>query len=275
MYGSMLWETVVICGAIVLFCVSNTQSAIPVLRRDSKLTHLLQDSLGGNCNTTIIATVSPASSAFEETCATLKFADRARNIVNRASVNLHTDYKLELELKTAEVKRLTALLAKFASMVDDNGKLSNAGAALSGQSSSAASAAKSLAAVATAGAASGNEGNQEGQSAGNSPHTGSQGRSASNSPSPYALTRSASDKAIRSSSGRLQTPQGSTGRLPNHHQLLSSVQGSLACEIHSSMFTHSLHLPVIECQLLHHCIVATLFHSFAAMNDVLGRYSSG
>lgn len=94
-----------------------------LLCRDSKLTHLLQDSLGGNCNTTIIATVSPSALAFEETCATLKFADRARNIVNRATVNLHTDYKLELELKTAEVKRLTGLLAKFASMVDSSGKM--------------------------------------------------------------------------------------------------------------------------------------------------------
>ena len=91
--------------------------------RDSKLTHLLQDSLGGNCNTTIIATISPSALAFEETCATLKFADRARNIVNRATINLHTDYKLELELKTAEVKRLTGLLAKFASMVDSSGKM--------------------------------------------------------------------------------------------------------------------------------------------------------
>lgn len=93
--------------------------------RDSKLTHLLQDSLGGNCNTTIIATISPSALAFEETCATLKFADRARNIVNRATVNLHTDFKLELELKTAEVQRLTGLLAKFAGMVDSNGKISS------------------------------------------------------------------------------------------------------------------------------------------------------
>jgi len=102
------------------------------VHRDSKLTHLLQDSLGGNCNTTIIATISPSALAFEETCATLKFADRARNIVNRATVNLHTDYKLELELKTAEVKRLTGLLAKFASMVDSNGRIANSGSGSSG-----------------------------------------------------------------------------------------------------------------------------------------------
>ena len=109
--------------------LSTVRSAV---HRDSKLTHLLQDSLGGNCNTTIIATISPSALAFEETCATLKFADRARNIVNRATVNLHTDYKLELELKTAEVKRLTGLLAKFASMVDSNGRVANTGGGSSG-----------------------------------------------------------------------------------------------------------------------------------------------
>lgn len=95
----------------------------------------MQDSLGGNCNTTIIATISPSALAFEETCATLKFADRARNIVNRATVNLHTDYKLELELKTAEVKRLTRLLAKFAGMVDSNGRIANPGSGISGPNS--------------------------------------------------------------------------------------------------------------------------------------------
>ena len=96
----------------------------------------MQDSLGGNCNTTIIATISPSSLAFEETCATLKFADRARNIVNRATVNLHTDFKLELELKTAEVKRLTGLLAKFASMVDSNGRIAIAGSSGGGSGDS-------------------------------------------------------------------------------------------------------------------------------------------
>ncbi len=73
--------------------------------RDSKLTHLLQDSLGGNCNTMIIATISPSILAFEETCNTLKFADRARNITNRVTVNLKTDLKQELELKNSEIRR--------------------------------------------------------------------------------------------------------------------------------------------------------------------------
>lgn len=46
--------------------------------RDSKLTHLLQDSLGGNCRTVIITTVSPAAGAADETASTLQFAARAK-----------------------------------------------------------------------------------------------------------------------------------------------------------------------------------------------------
>lgn len=49
--------------------------------RDSKLTRLLQDSLGGNTKTSFVITVSPAISAYEETLSTLKFADRAKRVV--------------------------------------------------------------------------------------------------------------------------------------------------------------------------------------------------
>ncbi|KAI8902942.1 P-loop containing nucleoside triphosphate hydrolase protein [Globomyces pollinis-pini] len=48
--------------------------------RDSKLTRLLKDSLGGNCRTIMIANISPSSSNFDETVNTLKYASRARNI---------------------------------------------------------------------------------------------------------------------------------------------------------------------------------------------------
>ena len=50
-----------------------------------------QDSLGGNCRTTIIATVSPSVDAFEETVSTLKFADRASAIANNPVVNTSRD----------------------------------------------------------------------------------------------------------------------------------------------------------------------------------------
>jgi kinesin family protein 4/21/27 len=55
--------------------------------RDSKLTRLLQDSLGGNSRTVMIACVSPADTNAEETLNTLKYANRARNIQNKAIIN--------------------------------------------------------------------------------------------------------------------------------------------------------------------------------------------
>lgn len=55
--------------------------------RASKLTRLLQDSLGGNSRTAMIACVSPADEVLEETLNTLKYANRARNIRNKPVVN--------------------------------------------------------------------------------------------------------------------------------------------------------------------------------------------
>ena len=56
--------------------------------RDSKLTRLLQDSLGGNSHTLMIACVSPADYNVEETLSTLRYADRARKIKNKPIVNI-------------------------------------------------------------------------------------------------------------------------------------------------------------------------------------------
>jgi len=76
--------------------------------RDSKLTRLLQDSLGGNCKTVMIAAISPAIATYEDTYKTLKYADRAKNIKsnvkkNERSVQLHvTQYeKMISELRIA------------------------------------------------------------------------------------------------------------------------------------------------------------------------------
>ena len=55
--------------------------------RDSKLTRLLQDSLGGNSKTLMIACISCADDSIEESLNTLKYAHRARNIKNRPIVN--------------------------------------------------------------------------------------------------------------------------------------------------------------------------------------------
>ncbi|XP_070699544.1 kinesin family member 4 [Pempheris klunzingeri] len=66
--------------------------------RDSKLTRLLQDSLGGNSHTLMIACVSPADSNMEETINTLRYADRARKIKNKPIVNI--------DPRAAEMNRL-------------------------------------------------------------------------------------------------------------------------------------------------------------------------
>ena len=55
--------------------------------RESKLTRLLQDSLGGKTKTSLIATVSPASINLEETLSTLSYAHNAKSIQNRPEIN--------------------------------------------------------------------------------------------------------------------------------------------------------------------------------------------
>jgi hypothetical protein len=56
--------------------------------RDSKLTRLLQDSLGGNAFTCVVCCVSPASTNYEESLASLRFADRARKVKNVARLGV-------------------------------------------------------------------------------------------------------------------------------------------------------------------------------------------
>ncbi|XP_037322218.2 uncharacterized protein kif16bb [Pungitius pungitius] len=77
--------------------------------RDSVLTWLLKDSLGGNSLTTMIATVSPADVNYGETLSTLRYASRAKNIVNSPTVNEDCSVKVIRELKE-EVTRLRRLL---------------------------------------------------------------------------------------------------------------------------------------------------------------------
>ena len=82
------------------------------VRRESKLTRLLQDSLGGRTKTCIIATVSPAKSNLEETISTLDYAFRAKNIRNKPQVNQMISKKTLLREFTAEIEKLkTELMA--------------------------------------------------------------------------------------------------------------------------------------------------------------------
>ncbi|GFH17065.1 kinesin-like protein [Haematococcus lacustris] len=61
--------------------------------RDSKLTRILEDSLGGNCRTTMICTIAPSLEAYQESLSSLKFANRAKSIKNEAHVNEDVDQR--------------------------------------------------------------------------------------------------------------------------------------------------------------------------------------
>ncbi len=62
----------------VIQCLAQGKKTAHIPYRDSKITRILQDSLGGNTKTTLIAAVSPVIDNIEETISTLKFADRAK-----------------------------------------------------------------------------------------------------------------------------------------------------------------------------------------------------
>ena len=74
--------------------------------RDSKLTRLLKDSLGGNCKTTMLMMVSPAPEAFSETASTLKFGMRAKRIKNDAKINEDVDQRALLRKYEVELRKL-------------------------------------------------------------------------------------------------------------------------------------------------------------------------
>lgn len=72
-------------GNVISALVAGKTTHVPY--RDSKLTRLLQDSLGGNTKTIMIAAISPADYNYEETLSTLRYANRAKNIKNTPKIN--------------------------------------------------------------------------------------------------------------------------------------------------------------------------------------------
>lgn len=79
--------------------------------RDSVLTWLLKDSLGGNSKTIMIATISPAECNYNDTLSTLRYANRAKNIINKPTINEDANVKLIRELR-AEIEKLKSLIDK-------------------------------------------------------------------------------------------------------------------------------------------------------------------
>nr|KAF6471469.1 kinesin family member 3B [Molossus molossus] len=96
-------------GNVISALVDGKSTHIPY--RDSKLTRLLQDSLGGNAKTVMVANVGPASYNVEETLTTLRYANRAKNIKNKPRVNEDPKDALLREFQE-EIARLKAQLEK-------------------------------------------------------------------------------------------------------------------------------------------------------------------
>ncbi|XP_067031980.1 kinesin-like protein KIF16B [Acropora muricata] len=79
--------------------------------RDSALTFLLKDSLGGNSKTVMVAAISPAECNYGETLSTLRYAHRAKSIINSPTVNEDPNVKLIRELRS-EIDRLKSIIRK-------------------------------------------------------------------------------------------------------------------------------------------------------------------
>ena len=79
--------------------------------RDSKLTHMLADSLGGNCRTSLLVCISPALSDAAETKASLHFGGRAMRVATNAVINARTNFR---ELAEQLARRLERAEARWA-----------------------------------------------------------------------------------------------------------------------------------------------------------------
>ncbi|KAF0023806.1 hypothetical protein F2P81_024436 [Scophthalmus maximus] len=94
-------------GNVISALADGRSSHVPY--RDSKLTRLLQDSLGGNAKTVMVATLGPSSQHYDETLTTLRYANRAKNIQNQPRVNEDPKDALLREFQM-EIARLRAQL---------------------------------------------------------------------------------------------------------------------------------------------------------------------
>ncbi|CAL8092389.1 unnamed protein product [Calicophoron daubneyi] len=94
-------------GNVISALVDGKSTHVPY--RDSKLTRLLQDSLGGNAKTVMVANIGPATYNYDETLNTLRYASRAKNIKNKPKINEDPKDALLREYQ-AEIERLKSML---------------------------------------------------------------------------------------------------------------------------------------------------------------------
>ncbi|CAF4037594.1 unnamed protein product, partial [Didymodactylos carnosus] len=110
--GISINSGLLVLGNVISVLGDPLKKAAHVPYRDSKLTRLLQDSLGGNSRTLMIACISPVDRDFSETKSTLNYAQRARNIRNRVKVNQDKHSRQVVQLQM-EIERLRAVVEKY------------------------------------------------------------------------------------------------------------------------------------------------------------------
>ncbi|RCI02574.1 hypothetical protein CU098_001368 [Rhizopus stolonifer] len=113
-------------GNVISALGDESRRSAHVPYRDSKLTRLLQDSLGGNSQTLMMACVSPSDTNFAETLSTLKYANRARNIKNKVAINQEfAGSTVQVNQLRSQVARLTMELQTLKSKPTNIGLLGN------------------------------------------------------------------------------------------------------------------------------------------------------
>ena len=123
--GKQLQESIKINKSLsalgnVINALTDTKERKHIPYRDSKLTRLLEDSLGGNCKTTMIATISPAHCSFNESLSTLNFAKRAKNIKNRPVINEDIDHNGLIHQYENELKKIRKELEEKNKIIELN-----------------------------------------------------------------------------------------------------------------------------------------------------------
>ncbi|CAG5004380.1 unnamed protein product [Parnassius apollo] len=118
--GAHINKSLVTLGSVISALADSSQQAdnrtpkgkknVFIPYRDSVLTWLLKDSLGGNSKTIMIAAISPADCNYGETLSTLRYANRAKNIINKPTINEDPNVKLIRELRD-EIDKLRAQIA--------------------------------------------------------------------------------------------------------------------------------------------------------------------
>ncbi|KAL4226051.1 hypothetical protein ACF0H5_014039 [Mactra antiquata] len=111
---SLMTLGIVIKNLCATACGRTDQGPAPY--RDSKLTMLLKDAIGGNCTTIMLATISPSDEDYEQTISTLRYADRVKSIRNTVVVNITDTEQLIKELQTEKDALLMQLVRRNSQM---------------------------------------------------------------------------------------------------------------------------------------------------------------